>query len=123
MALPVLLHFRIGQLDGDNFREFFLLKLDGENWESEEQVENNVSVEQTREFTDWDDWMEKNKQGLDVTVTVRREDNKIFMRTENLGIAVYSTTTILDDTKDVYLALTGDQCALTNIRLYQGKNA
>ena len=67
--------------------------------------------------------MEKNKQGLDVTVTVRREDNKIFMRTENLGIAVYSTTTILDDTKDVYLALTGDQCALTNIRLYQGKNA
>ena len=112
-----------GQVDGDNFREFFLLKLDGENWESEEQVKNNVSVEQTREFTDWDDWMEKNKQGLDVTVTVRREDNKIFMRTENLGIAIYSTTTILDDTKDVYLALTGDQCALTNIRLYQGKNA
>ncbi len=110
-----------GKVDEEGYREFFLLKMDGESWEAGEKVENSISTEQTKGFKDWDDWMEKNKQGLDCTVTVRRENNKIFMRTENLGIAVYSTTTILDDTKDVYLAVTGDQCAITNIRIYKGR--
>jgi len=39
------------------------------------------------------------------------------MHTENLGVVLNSTTTILDDIKDVYIALTGDQCAITNIRI------
>ena len=41
----------------------------------------------------------------------------ITMRTENLGIAIHSVTTILDDVQDVYVALTGDQCAITNIHV------
>ena len=39
------------------------------------------------------------------------------MRTENLGIAIHSVTTIRDDTKNVFIAITGDQCAVTNIRV------
>ena len=39
------------------------------------------------------------------------------MKTENHGIGIESVTTILDDVDDVYVALTGDQCALTNIRV------
>ena len=40
---------------------------------------------------------------------------------ENLGIAIHSVMTILDDVKDVYVALTGDQCAITNIRVSRGE--
>jgi hypothetical protein len=39
------------------------------------------------------------------------------MHTENLGVILSSTTTILDDTSDVYIALTGDQCAITDIHI------
>ena len=39
------------------------------------------------------------------------------MHTENLGVVLDSTTTIHDEIKDVYIALTGDQCAITNIRI------
>ena len=42
------------------------------------------------------------------------------MQTGNLGIAIHSVTTILDDAKDVYVALTGDQCAITNIHISRG---
>ena len=42
-----------------------------------------------------------------------------MMETSNLGIAIDSTTTILDDVSEIYVALTGDQCALTNIRIEQ----
>ena len=36
-----------------------------------------------------------------------------------LGVAISSETTILDQEADVLLALTGDQCAITNIRITQ----
>ena len=106
-----------GQPDGENFREFLLLKLDGENWESEEDVDNAVTVEQTEDFEGWNAWMDKNKQGLDCTLRILREDNRIMMQTESFGVEINSVSTINDGTKDVYLAITGDQCAITDIRI------
>ncbi len=106
-----------GQLDGKNYREYLLLKMDGENWESEERVDNDVKVEQGPDFEGWQTWIEQNKQGLDCTIMIRRQDNKVIMQTENLGIAINSVTTVLDDTDDLYFALTGDQCAISDIRI------
>ncbi len=106
-----------GRVDAEDFREFLLLKMDGENWKSEEPVENNVIVKQTESFKNWNEWMDKCKQGLECKISIRREGNKITMKTENLGIALDSTTVILDGTEELYFALTGDQCAISNIRL------
>ena len=39
------------------------------------------------------------------------------MNTENLGIAIDSVTTLRDHAGEIYIALTGDQCTLTNIRV------
>ena len=108
-----------GSVDGDDYHEYLLLKLNGENWDSTENVENRISVDHTEDFQDWKQWLEQNKQGIDCTVTLKREDNKIIMQTENLGIAINSATTLLDDVNDVYFALTGDQCAITNIRIIE----
>ena len=105
-----------GRVNGRGFREYILLRLDGENWGSDEHVENNVVVEKRPDFVGWDEWKERNKQGLDCVVTIRREKNQITMQTENLGISIHSTTTILDNVQNVYVALTGDQCAITDIR-------
>ena len=106
-----------GRVDGENYHEYLLLKLNGENWDSVENVENRINVEHTKDFESWKTWLEQNKQGFDCTVTIRREENKIIIQTENLGIAINSVTTVFDDTDDLYLALTGDQCAITNIRI------
>ena len=46
---------------------------------------------------------------------------RIMMETENMGIVIESITTIMDDISNVYVSLTGDQCALTNIHIRQGK--
>ncbi len=109
-----------GTVDGPNFREFILLRLDGENWYSDVYVENEVSVYRTPDFEGWNVWKQKNKEGLDCSAVIERQGDKITIRTENLGVAVSSVTTILDGTKDVYVALTGDQCAITNIRVSRG---
>ena len=104
-----------GEMDGADFREYLLIKMDGENWDSKEEVKNEVQVEQTPDFKGWEAWMEKNREGVDCKVKISREGNRIHMQTTNLGIAVESVTTILDGTTDLYIALTGDQCAMTNI--------
>ena len=106
-----------GRMNGKDFREYLLLRLNGESPESDKHVENNVQVERQAGFEGWDVWKDENKKGLDCTVLIKRDKNVITMRTENLGIAIHSVTTILDDVQDVYVALTGDQCAITNIHV------
>ena len=52
---------------------------------------------------------------------IAREKNKITISTSNLGLSVTSITILPDAAvnaeKPVYAALTGDQVALTNIRI------
>jgi len=106
-----------GNADGAGFREFLLLRLDGENWESDKHAENEVHIDHTRDFPGWNVWKETNKNGMDCTVKIRRDGNRVTMETNNLGISIDTTTTVKDHVSELYVALTGDQCALTNIRI------
>ena len=58
-----------------------------------------------------------NKEGIDCQVTFEREGDSVTVTTENLGIFVKNVTTVLDGSKKLYAALTGDQCAITNIKI------
>ena len=107
-----------GQVDGENYHEYLLLKMNGESWKSEEKVENTVNIELTEAFEGWDTWREKNKQGLDCNVQIRRESDRVFLQTENLGVRIDSISIIQDCPEKVYIALTGDQCAITDIHIF-----
>ncbi|MBQ6120180.1 MAG: diguanylate cyclase, partial [Clostridia bacterium] len=106
-----------GRVGGEGYREFLLLRLDGENWESDSHVENKVEINRTGGFGGWNNWKEKNREGLDCRVSIQREGNTVAMTTENMGISLSSVTTVKDEVDELYVALTGDQCALTNIRI------
>ena len=105
---------------GEDYREYALIRLDGENWEAEGIADNKLIVNMGDDFKGWDAWKDANKEGFDCTVSFRRDDNKIITTTENFGIGLTVTTTVLDNPFDVYVSLTGDQCALTNIRVING---
>ena len=105
------------KIEGENYREFALIRLDGESWEADEKAENKMRYSLTDEFKGWDDWKERNKQGLECTVTFEKDGDTIIVTGELGGVVTRSTTTIHDDVNIVYAALTGDQCALTNIRI------
>ncbi|MBP0977917.1 MAG: HD-GYP domain-containing protein [Oscillospiraceae bacterium] len=106
-----------GRLGGDNYRELTVLRLDGEGWEEDELAENQVSVSKLNSFTDWNDWKAKNRSGLDCELTYRTEKGKITIETEYCGLSIRSVTTFEDKLPVVYTALTGDQCAITGIRI------
>ena len=47
----------------------------------------------------------------------KKSSNRIIASTENAGISVKSTTDVKIEVPEIYVSLTGDQVALTNIRV------
>ena len=75
------------------------------------------------DFEGWDAWKRKNKEGFDCRVRIKRKENTITISTSNFGLSVTGITIIPEEMMKgdtpVYAALTGDQCALTDIRIIQ----
>ncbi len=115
---PFILFFdsEDGQVNGPEYREFAHIRLNGESAWSED-VQNDMVIDKKKEFRGWQAWKDLNKKGMDCTISIEKTDNKILVRTENLGIRIESTLTFNDDPGRIYLALTGDQVALTGIRI------
>ena len=106
-----------GTIGGKDFRELTLMRLDGECWEGDPACSMELKVTKTSDFEDWTTWKEYNHTGYDVTVTIVREGNKIHTTTTNGGISVHATTVMSAEIDPIYVALTGDQCAITNIKI------
>ena len=113
----LIYHSDDGVVGGPNYREYALVRLDGEKREQYPDSENRLSTVKTDDFPGWDVWKIKHKSGLECVVTFNRIKNRITTRTENLGISITNTTIVNDGAEDIYMALTGDQVALTDIRL------
>ncbi len=105
------------KVNGEGFREFALIRIDGEYWESDDAARNDIIVNRKNEFAGWDDWKEKNRSGIDCVVSFSRKGDTITTVTENMGIHLKNVTTITDGTQDIYAAITGDQVALTGIKI------
>ncbi len=106
-----------GQVFGENYHEYALIKINGENEIKDHYSENIFSMKKRDNFPGWEDWKEQNKEGVECEVTFERKGNTIITTTENLGIYIENTTIIKENPGKVYVALTGDRCALTDIRL------
>ena len=106
-----------GNVNGPDFHEYALIRLDGENWDSGDYATNKYTINKPDDNYDWDTWKAKNKEGLDCSVSLKRKGNTITFKSTNLGIEVTNVTTINEEPQKIYIALTGDQCALTNIRI------
>ncbi|MBO4890726.1 MAG: HD domain-containing protein [Lachnospiraceae bacterium] len=108
-----------GKVGGKGYLELALVRLDGENWESyEDEVKNELVVDRNDDFVGWEEWKETNKAGYDSKISFDRKADRIIMHTVNHGITITNTTYIGAD-RQVYAALTGDQCALTDIRIHR----
>ncbi len=113
----VVFYSEDGNVNGEGYEEYALIRLDGENWESpHDDVKNELTVERTQEFLGWDEWKKYNKEGYDCQVLFKRTEDRIVITTENQGIFIRNIIHIGSDRK-VFTSLTGDQCALTDIRI------
>lgn len=107
-----------GAVYGPDYKDYMLMRLDGECWEGDPDCNVTPFVNRNDDFEGWDAWKEFNKKGFDCTVTFERHENIVTVRTENSGIMLKNTASIINGNDMIYVALTGDQCAITNIRIH-----
>ena len=105
-----------GVTDEKDYTEYALIRLDGEMWESDDGVQNNFVVEKRDSFSGWDNWKDVNKKGFECTISFERKNDRIIVTTTNMGIYIKNTT-FINSNDEAYVVLTGDQCALTHIRI------
>ncbi|MBO6146160.1 MAG: HD domain-containing protein [Lachnospiraceae bacterium] len=112
----VIFYSEDGQINGKGYREYALIKLNGEVSGDEECAENRFHMKKDEGFPGWGKWKETNRKGMECSASVVKRGNRVTVHTENLGIAIENTT-ILKEDGQVYAALTGDLVALTDIRI------
>ena len=109
-----------GLVNGKNYREFVLIKLNGETENMDKSPQNKFLMKKLPDFPGWETWKELNRKGMECEISLERKGNRVKVRTENLGIGIECTINAGDSEK-IYAALTGDQVALTDIRVMQFK--
>ncbi len=110
-----------GQINEKKLHEYMLLKTYGEASGSEEYAENKAHVERKPDFAGWQEWIDYNKKGIDYSLRITRDNNIIMLDTEDDRFILHAETKILEEAEEVYLTLTGDQTAITNIHISGGK--
>ncbi|MCR5739459.1 MAG: HD-GYP domain-containing protein [Lachnospiraceae bacterium] len=113
----VLYQSKDKKVHGEGYRELVLVRLDGEIEEVNPEIDNRMVVTKTEAFDGWDTWKNANRRGMEYIVNFRKRGNRITVTAENAGIVIKNTTVIESEGTGVYAALTGDQVALTDIRV------
>lgn len=108
-----------GRVGGKNYKEHALIKLNGEIGGTQTDADNKFTMVKTEKFVNWDTWKAINKKGAEYKILLERKGDKIMFEAENQGVKIENTTILKEHVGKVYIALTGDQCALTDIRIKQ----
>lgn len=108
-----------GTIGGSGYKELCLIRLDGEVWSEYDEIVNSPVASRDEHFENWNTWKQHNKDGVSCSLKVQREGNKVLMRVENSGVTTINHTTLPKDVEKVAFFLTGDQCAITDIRIKQ----
>ena len=113
----ILFYSENGEVGGPGFKEFALMRMDGEGWELHEGVVSKISVNKEENFEGWDTWKARQKEGVDCRIQIERKENTITVITQNEGIVLKNVTRIDAKAPKIYAALSGDQCAMTGIKI------
>lgn len=106
-----------GKVYGPGYRELALVRFDGESWEEDQGASNELEVSFDENFVDWENWKEINKQGVDGTICMERIENSIVLHANEGGVIIDNITRFSKEIPKLYCAFTGDQVAITTIRI------
>ena len=113
----VLFYSEDGNVSGPGYKEFALIKLNGEIDKSGIYAHNSFSMKRDSTVPGWDVWKETNKAGMEYQVSLNQKANIVTVKTTNLGVSIQNVTTVTDGGDKIYAALTGDTVAITDIRI------
>ncbi|MCR5358213.1 MAG: diguanylate cyclase, partial [Lachnospiraceae bacterium] len=106
-----------GKMGGENYRDLAFMRFDGESWSCDDNCALDLNVNHSKSFEGWDAWKKFAQDGFDAEIGFNVEDNEITVITENSGIFIRNKVIMTEIDRPIYAAITGDQVAITNIRI------
>ncbi|WP_029233048.1 HD domain-containing phosphohydrolase [Butyrivibrio sp. VCB2006] len=113
----VLYYSEDGKVGGPGYREYALIRINGEIDKTDLYARNSFSMKRESSFPGWNEWKAINKEGMECEVLFSVKGNTITTKTTNMGVAIQNSTVITDGGDKVYAAITGDMVAITDIRI------
>jgi len=103
-----------GRPQGENYTEIAVFMCAGYSWKTGPTLSEENSVIRKDAFTDWNNWLTKNKEGLEYRFKVSRTDSIINIDIDNDLVSMTGRVELpIDFKKEVYLSVTGEQCNIT----------
>lgn len=93
----------------EGYTEYYVGRADNFGWGSGQITETTFA-----EGFDWAAWFAATQKGAEVTITAYLDGDNAIVTLECAGVT-YTTTTPVDIAKPVYLALTGENCTLSDL--------
>ncbi len=109
-----------GKEDTSDYTIKSCIRFDGEEIGDVDRSSVVIEAKRNENFEGWDAWKEYNKAGAECEILFERKRNRIVMYTVNHGVEIKHTTKLSSGDLIVYVGITGENCALTNIRVYGG---
>lgn len=109
-----------GKIGGKNYKEVAVVRLDGEVWSEYDDIDNQTIVSRDESFGDWNIWKDRNRAGVDCSLSIRLEDEKINLKVEDVGLQIENQTLLTEKVDKIYCYFTGDQCAISDIHIKGG---
>ena len=113
----LIYHSDDGRVFGKGYEEYELIKLNGECSFDDKLVDSHFQMKKTDAFPGWEAWKTTNKRGEECSIEIQCKLGNVIIHTENLGIVINDEIKLKDPSKKVYASITGDQVALTDIRV------
>ena len=105
------------KVNGKGYTEYAVVKLNGEITSDDSLCSNTFEMKKKSNFPGWNEWKKYNKKGLEYSVEFVKKGNKLTLLTDTLGISIENVTTVKSGKGNIYVAISGDQVAITDIRI------
>lgn len=118
----VVLYSSLNQLvNGAAYREFSVTRDDGYGWNSEgDNYKVTIALEDS--FLGWDQWLARNEAGVTCDLYATLSKGVVIIELQNSGAVTVSSTSIPANNKlPIYVALSGELCAITDIHITRQK--
>lgn len=118
---PIMLFYTAEdkRVDGLGYRQLFASRSDGYTWTEVDGLEINSWVEHSDDFSDWDDWLYKNRKGTELTINAGIDsERRLSVSLTDAGTTVRVETKIPENFPNtIYLCISGELCAITDIHI------
>lgn len=110
----VIYSSRDGRPVGSNYEELAVFLAAGYSWQTRPALRAKADFVKSDVFESWDKWILENKKGMEYSITVRRENNMVYITIDNELIKGEGYVRLPENyNKHVYYFIAGERCELS----------